>query len=117
MIAMAWPSRRVRIERGTLRLPNSVFGAKSISLDAITRIDAKTRDAFTHDEIFVHFSGAAGENAAISEFDAGFGEVMRELESRFPGIAGYRKLNTLPAFAEASVALWPPTEFCSLGGS
>lgn len=107
---MAWPSDLARISAGRLWAPNGVLSAKSIALNDVSRITAETRDARTHDEILLHFSDSEGTGVCISEFDAGFGEVMLALEPRFPGLADYRVLNRFPAFSPHSVELWPSRE-------
>lgn len=91
---------------GVLKAQYGFFVKKSINIHEVTEIEAISKDELTHEGIFVVFRTNKGGELALSEFDKGFGDVIKSLQVKYPGLKGWKSVVPSSVFAEARVVLW-----------
>jgi len=78
---------------------------KQKRIDEINAVDALNRNALTHDEIFLRFY-TDDEGLVVSEFDAGFQDLVAALTPVFPGIERWNDVTPAVPLTEAALLLW-----------
>jgi hypothetical protein len=71
----------------------------------IRRIIGYKIDMFSWDEIRMDFELVGGTVVVVTEESAGFGDLMKEVERRFPSVVGWYAKVSQPPFAECRTVL------------
>jgi hypothetical protein len=71
----------------------------------VRRITGYKIDMFSWDEIRMDFELVGGRIVVVTEESAGFGDLMKEVERRFPSVVGWHAKVSQPPFAECRTVL------------
>lgn len=104
---LEWAKQKGEPTLGTVKLTESGFAVSDVAMDwaAIERISAFKFDAVTMDDVYVE-SQKEGQFIRLWEEQPGFQLFVSELESHFPGVAGWRQRILSPPFAENFTVLY-----------
>jgi hypothetical protein len=86
---------------------SGLFVRKCLSIKDIMVIKAISRDAVTHDEIFIVFIDKNKKELISSEFDDGFREVIKFISTIFKGVENWSSVAPDKPFTENGIILWP----------
>lgn len=91
---------------GALIKRESLFRRQKMLISSIAKIVAINRDALTHDEVFIAFIDASGEQLIVSEFDKSFKSTIDSIYEHFVGMRPWRGIERDVPFELRSLVLW-----------